>query len=883
MSAPWPLTGRTAELERLGTLYREGGSGVVLYGPAGVGKTRLAEEALRLAERAGRRVERAVGHPATQAIPLGALAHMLPAELVRDLGVGDDERTALFHAARAELARVDSRGPLVLLVDDLDLLDDTSVAVLVPLIVARSVFVIGTVRTGRSPSPRLAVLRRDGHLVRVDLEPLAPDELGALLHRALDAPVSGKAFDELARLSGGNLQLLTELVRGARERGALVESGGVWDLTAPLPTTAVLEELVAEHLAGVDAAGLAVLELLAVCERIGLTDLERAHGAARLEALEASRLIAVVTTGRRNAVRLAHPLYGEVLRARLPPLRVRRICAELADTIEAHEARRREDVVQAALWRLASGGAVPAERLLRAARLALAGRDADLAVQLVGAVADDDASLAPGEQAEVLVEAHALQGHADDIERIVAGVWDAPLSDARRVLLTQRLADTRFSRRRDLDGALAAYEQARSRLTDPEKIAAVDARRASLLAGAGRPAEALRIVDAIPTPDDTRTRVELAAARATSLLTMGRCDEAVELSRRAAADHADLPGWVARRGISQHLMNEGRALAYSGRYVEARQLMEPAADRARRTNAMAAWLWFEMALAEIARDTGRGREAIRRFQSVADAAAAIGQDAALVWAHVGVAQGHLLIGECDAAAAALGRADEAGQSPVATSTLTRERARAWLDACRGDLAAALQRLRVVGEQARRDEIHIFEAAVLHDFVRFGAADETVDRLQALVDLVDGPLAPVYAAHARAVVDHDVVLLAEVVDRFEALDVLQFGAEAASELADLRRRRDESRLAATAAQRSTALAARAGELHTPPLARGGGIEPLTPREREVALLAAGGRTSADIGARLGLSTRTVDTHLARIYRKLGIGGRAELAGALDGAT
>src|SRR5262245_2431143 len=175
MITPWPLTGRSAELERLGRLYRDGDvGGVVLFGPAGVGKTRLAEEALRLAERAGRRVERAVGHPATQAIPLGALAHILPAAIVRDLGVGDDERTAMFHAARAELARVDGGGPLVLLVDDVDLLDDTSVAVLVPLIVARSVFLIGTVRTGRSPSPRFAVLERDGHLVRMDLEPLAP-------------------------------------------------------------------------------------------------------------------------------------------------------------------------------------------------------------------------------------------------------------------------------------------------------------------------------------------------------------------------------------------------------------------------------------------------------------------------------------------------------------------------------------------------------------------------------------------------------------------------------------------------------------------------------------------------------------------------------------
>ena len=67
--APWPLTGRSAQLEELGRHYRDPArAGVVLHGPAGVGKTRLAEEALRLAERGGRTVERAVGHPATQEI-----------------------------------------------------------------------------------------------------------------------------------------------------------------------------------------------------------------------------------------------------------------------------------------------------------------------------------------------------------------------------------------------------------------------------------------------------------------------------------------------------------------------------------------------------------------------------------------------------------------------------------------------------------------------------------------------------------------------------------------------------------------------------------------------------------------------------------------------
>jgi DNA-binding CsgD family transcriptional regulator/RecA/RadA recombinase len=877
---PWPLTGRFAELERLGGLFREGASaGVILVGPAGVGKTRLAEEALRLAEKAGRRVERAVGHPATQAIPLGALAHVLPAELVRDLGVGEDERTALFHAARAELRTLAGDDRLVLLVDDIDLLDDTSVAVLVPLIVARSVFLVGTVRTGRGTSPQLTVLHRDGHLVRVDLEPLSTDELDALLHRALDAPVSTALFGELARLSGGNLQLLLELVRGGLERGAIAEVGGAWDLVAPLPTTAALDDLVAEHLAGVDAAGIAVLEMLAVCERFGLADLERLPGTATLEALEHSRLIAVVTSERRSAVRLAHPLYGEVLRTGLAPLRLRHIYADLADIVESHGARRREDIVQVALWRVASGGRVPSDRLLSAAYLALAGRDPALAVRLIASV-HDDGRVSPADCAEVLLEAAALRGLDAEVERLVTDVWDEPLTDARRAHFARRLAEIRFSRRSDLDGALAALEWARAQLTDPAEIATLDARRATLLAGAGRPAEALAIAASSPAGATRHTLVELSAARAVSLLTLGRTEEAAALSRQAAAEHAELSGWRARRGISAHVVNEAHALAYSGRYREARRLLEPAAERARANNAMGAFLWFEMALAEIARDTGRAREAIRRFRAVAEVATTVGQDAALVWAHVGVAQGHLLVGECSTAAEALTRADDAGDSPVATSVGTRERTRAWLDACRGDLATALDRLRAVAESSRRDRAHIFEPALLNDLVRFGAADEAVARLEQLAGELDGPLVAIHAAHARGVVDRDAVLLGEVVDRYEALDALWLAAEVAAELADLHRARYEARLANAAGHRSADLVGRLGELRTPVLARGGGIEALTPREREVALLAAGGRTSAEIGEHLHLSTRTIDTHLARVYRKLGIAGRVGLAAALD---
>jgi DNA-binding CsgD family transcriptional regulator len=109
--------------------------------------------------------------------------------------------------------------------------------------------------------------------------------------------------------------------------------------------------------------------------------------------------------------------------------------------------------------------------------------------------------------------------------------------------------------------------------------------------------------------------------------------------------------------------------------------------------------------------------------------------------------------------------------------------------------------------------------------------------------------------------------------------LAHAAEAAAELAELHRAGGDQRRATGALQRSAELASRAGGIRTPPLARGSGIEPLTAREREVALLVAGGRSSREVAAVLHLSTRTVETHLARAYRKLGITTRTELAVAL----
>ncbi|MEY2468550.1 MAG: hypothetical protein QOF21_1248, partial [Actinomycetota bacterium] len=56
----------------------------------------------------------------------------------------------------------------------------------------------------------------------------------------------------------------------------------------------------------------------------------------------------------------------------------------------------------------------------------------------------------------------------------------------------------------------------------------------------------------------------------------------------------------------------------------------------------------------------------------------------------------------------------------------------------------------------------------------------------------------------------------------------------------------------------------------------GVGSLTKREHEVARLAAQGMQASDIGVRLGISERTVETHLANAYSKLGVASKVELA-------
>ena len=72
--------------------------------------------------------------------------------------------------------------------------------------------------------------------------------------------------------------------------------------------------------------------------------------------------------------------------------------------------------------------------------------------------------------------------------------------------------------------------------------------------------------------------------------------------------------------------------------------------------------------------------------------------------------------------------------------------------------------------------------------------------------------------------------------------------------------------------------RLGERVTARQRRGGGegLDALSGREREIADLVAEGRTNREIGAELFLSEKTVEGHLTRIFAKLGVTSRAEVA-------
>lgn len=308
--------GREDELERIErALERADSAGVVVVGPAGVGKTRLVAEALGRVRSGGVATRWAVATESARVIPFGALSHLLPSRLPSAVSAAN-----LLWATGQALLDQAAGSRLVLGVDDAHLLDDHSAALVHHLAATGRAAVVATVRAGEPAPDPIGALWKDGMAERLDVSPLTDTEVGDLLVGALGGQVDGAARRRLFEVSRGNVLFLRELVTAGLQAGTLRQVDDVWQLGEAFPVVPRLVELVNSHLGRLAPEERSVLEMVAAAEALPAAVLERLAGGEPIEALERRGLLESRVDGRRLELRCGHPLYAEVLRSQLPAL-----------------------------------------------------------------------------------------------------------------------------------------------------------------------------------------------------------------------------------------------------------------------------------------------------------------------------------------------------------------------------------------------------------------------------------------------------------------------------------------------------------------------------------------------------------------------------------
>src|SRR3984885_7854458 len=264
----WPLVGRDEELEQISRIWANATCpAVAVIAPAGVGKSRLAREAVAAADRAGAMVCWVQGTRSAAAVPLGACAELLPPD-----ACADDQLLQLQRTARILREHAAGR-PIVIGVDDAQRLDPASAALILQLAITGTAFVLATVRSSEPCPDAVESLWKDGGAARLELQPLSEAHTTELIETVLGGPVEQRAGHWIYDSSQGNVLYTHELVMAALATDAFVSVDGYWRLTQRPAPSASLTELIDDRLSGLDDDERHVIELLALGGPLRLPEL----------------------------------------------------------------------------------------------------------------------------------------------------------------------------------------------------------------------------------------------------------------------------------------------------------------------------------------------------------------------------------------------------------------------------------------------------------------------------------------------------------------------------------------------------------------------------------------------------------------------------------
>ena len=888
------LVGRDAELDAIDRLIEAAARGessmLLVRGEAGIGKTRLLD---RLSHRAAERRFTVLRGRATELesdVPFAAVVEAL--EPLDDVALATPaspaERWRLHRGLRERLDALPGGHPFALVLDDVHWADPATLELLEHLMrrpPERPHLLVAALRPG-DVAERLLAIRPAAAL---DLGPLAREAAEPLLAGLVDPDERERMFTQ----SGGNPLLLEELARagpGAEAPGGIVAAIGAERAALPAPARMLLD--------GAAIAGDPFdLDLAAAAG-----GLDADHALTGLDALVELGLVRPADIPRRFVFR--HPVVRSAVHAAVPAGEEIAAHVRAARALEAAGAAlpaRARHLAHAA----APGDAESAATLRAAAALVRPQAPAIAADWLVAARRADPRLGADGQLAlaETMVEAGRLEaalavvdeaavadGAADREHRVGLAVAGATVE---RLLGRHEAGSRRLERVLDeapgsgllmAHLAISAYE-----LGAAEETAAW-AQRA-------RASDADRLVHAA-------AAAMLAPAHAFA----GRAD-AARAEGDAAVEAVDRASDAELAGAGELLTAVAWGLLAVERFVDVLSVARRSALVIRATGNGPAAIALDVAAISALGLLGRIEEAVAAADEAEQAARVTGNDQAVQWALWMHAWALLERGDLDAAlAAAEGsvdlaqRLDDSALTTIARAVLGAvlvargepARGRPLLDAydlepgwrCRwtpplveADLALG---------DASAAAAHADQATALAESTPLAGPRAAAGRAQALVALARGETARAVELADAAVAD------AERVDG--ALDVARARLIAGRALAASDRDGALRELAAAEQVAATAGAARVRDEALQEQRRlgrrvgrggergraGGGVGALSPREREVAGLVADGRTNREIAARLFLSEKTIETVLSRVFRKLGVRSRAEVAARVAAA-